>query len=542
MVKDQFTQCRPKYEIMGGTTSQGGPWAAVNSLWAYAHRALHILGVSAIDDEELALLSAPLVRVHLQRRWGQPLLLCHSPTSHYPDEPLGWAESSNTSYESTLFFLHFDTSDGSNPDRAKLATAAPMHDAPRSWFSVNEKTGRLSLTGSESSAATFDVIAGTQKGPPRFALQFACDTGHFLTVSEPSYRARVVGIDKVFSTRLSIHLVPLPPTLSLASDIPSDPTIAAVFGSPLIASIRIQSKARGFHLAAKPGLVVAAARSRTDTSWEPVTLQFDYYTKSALICDGRGAPLYVSDVGIHSVPDGWPQDKPGLGRSRHDRFGLRYLDDDDDAVVIMSKKGFLSARGGGRIELSKDTSPGEQEQFVLHIALPSQTGERSPRVQLNVRENGAREVFAGISVAANPDTIFEVLSDYNGFKDFMKDASESEVIERRNDRELSIRMVQCHSFLMLTIPISMTLDVLEEPGRSVTLNLIRGFGVREYKGVWEIIPGGNCQSRVTITLRVATTVPAPGFLLNNLIANATAESLVQVQEECQRRQAAQKQQ
>lgn len=525
---------------MGGTALAGGRWASLNSLWAYVQRALHILGVSDVDEEEVALLSAPLVRLHLPRRWGQPLVLSHYPTPHYPDEPLGWVESSHSPYESTLFFLHFDTSDGSIPDRAKLATAAPLHDIPRSWLVTNQKTGKLGLTVSKPSATTFDVLASIRKGSPCFALKFVSDIGCFLTTSEPSNRARVIGTENGFSTWLSIHIVPLPSTLSLASEIPSDPTIVAAFSSPLVASIRIQSKARGFCLAAKPGFVVAAAKSRTDTNWETVTLHFDSYTKSALICDGRGAPLYVSDIGIHSVPNDWPQNKPSLGRSRQDRFGLRCVDN-DDTVVIKSRKGFLSARGGGRIALSKDTLPGEQERFILHIALPSQTGERSPRVQLNVREDGVREVIAGIFVAANPDIIFEVLSDYDGFKNFMEDASESEVIERRSDRELTIRMVQCHSFLMLTIPLAMTLNVLEEPEKhTVTLSLVKGFGVRVYEGVWEIIPGKSCQSRVTLTLRVATTIPAPGFLLNSLIANATAESLVQVQGECHRRQAARK--
>lgn len=525
---------------MGVMSQWGGRWSSVYSFRTCVNRALHVLGFSVVDDEEVALLSAPSVRLHLPRRWGRTVVLSHHPTPQYPDEPLCWVESSQTPYESSVFFLHFDSSDASNPDRAKLATSASTDDTPRSWLSVSQKTGRLSLTVSKHSATAFNVVASPQKGHPRFALQVICDAGQFLTISEPDNRARVIGTEKGFSTWLSIRLVPLPSTLSLLSEHPSDPTLVAVLNSPLVASIRIQSKSRGFHLTVKPGAVVTASKSRMDISWEAVTLNYDYYTKSALICDGRGAPLYVSDDHVHSVPDSWSKDKPSPGRSRQDRFGLRRVDD-DDAVVISSRKGFLSTRGGGRIRLNKDTLPGDQERFILHIALPSQAGDRSPKVQLNVRENGVREVSAGISVTADPSIAFEVLTDYNGFKDFLEDASESEVLDRRNDRELSIRMVQCHSFLMLTIPISMTLDVLEEPERfKVTLSLIKGFGVREYKGLWEVIPLDNCQCKVTVRLRVATTIPAPGFLLNGLMSNAAAESMTQIREECLRRQVSRK--
>lgn len=526
---------------MGVSSVWGGRWTAVYSPWTYVHRMLHILGIEAVDNEEVTLLSAPLVRIHLPRRWEQPLVLAHDPTPQHPDEPLCWVNHSHISFMTTLFLLHFDSSDTNNPDRARLATAAPIRDTPRSWLSVDTKTGRLSLTVSELSAAVFNVKSQVQGGAPRFALQYPCNTGRFLSTYGPSHRARIVDAEPGYSSWLYIHVVPLPPTLSLSSAVPTDPTLASAFNCPRTAYICIQSKALGFCLAAKPDSLVNAAHGASDNVWRPILIDYDCHTRSAVMSDARGRPLYVSSDGLRSVPEDWPRNKVSPpGRSREDRFNLTRVED-DDAFVIMTRRGYLSARRGNRLVISQDTSAADQEQFVFHIVLPSQTDDRAPRVLMRMCENGVRQLNATVTVAADVGTAFDVITDYNGFKDFMEDASESEILERRNDRELTVRMVQCHSFLMLTLPISMTLDVVEEPERhAVTLKLIKGLGIREYKGVWTATSLNVNQSTVCCTLWAATAVPAPSFLVNGLMINAMTESMMQIREECTRRQAGRK--
>lgn len=544
-----------------GTTARGGRWTAVYSLWTYIHRVLHVLGMEAVDKEEVQLLSAPLVRLRLIRRWTQPRVLAHAPSTQHPDEPVGWVEPSYAAFEATLFLLHFETSGdgGTENDRARLATAAATHATPRSWLVVDAASGRVSLAATEASATIFEIRRVNGGNGGRIALRVSCGAGNFLGVDGRTQRARVCATDVGDGAALQVDHLPLPPTLGLGDHPPADPTMAAAFSQPRVAAVRIQSVARGFFLSSKPGAFVAAASGRGDAGWDVFVLEYDSFTRTTRLRDSAGHYLRFNPaldglIGADAATDGTQHQhqKTDPHKRDHDRGNgsstmvpeFRNAErfevartGDDDHVTLKSRKGFVSARRGGRVTLSCDTHASVRERFALRLALPSQTGERSPRLRVRALSHGVRQVDGTIIVPASAAIAYAVLTDYDHFCEFVEDASESKLLERRSSSELTVRMVQCHSFLMLTIPMAMTLDVTEDgEGFSVEMRLISGLGVRHYHGVWKAIALADGRARISCTLAAAPAVPAPGFLVDGLMSHALASTLAQLREECIRRE------
>lgn len=307
--------------------------------------------------------------------------------------------------------------------------------------------------------------------------------------------------------------------------------MAAAFRASRPSPIRIQSVARGWFLASKPGASLAASLGK-DTGWDAFTMEYDSAMRTAKFRDSRGLYLaFSNDLDEVAAVGGGEEREHGVPEN----FAV-VIEDNGDRVVIKSRKGYLSARRGGRVVLSKGTMPGKREQFYLRLALPSMMDQSKPRLRLRTMPGGARQVEASVLVPAHADIAYKVLCDYEGFSNFIEDASESRVLERRSDTELSVLMVQCHSFLMLTIPMTMALSVKEEPDdRTVTMDLERGLGVKQYNGVWsaEKKPDGRCLIRCN--LLASTAVPAPGFLIDGLMSHATMSTMKQLRVECIRR-------
>lgn len=522
----------------------GGRWTAVYSLWTYAHRVLHVLGVAAVDKEEVALLSGPLVRIRARRPHRRSVVLAHHPDPLYPDEPIGWVDPAHVPLQSTLFFLHFDLSNHARPDRARLATAAQGAASPRAWLTVDHKTGVLGLTVSELHAAVFDVrVSSSRARDAEVTLTCTCTAGQYLSVHADTMRARVSANSAGTSETFRINNVPLPPTLATDRDEerPHDCTMTAAYEATRSSPVRIQSHALGWFLASKPGAPLAASGGK-ESGWDGFTLEYDSPTRSAKLRDSRGLYLAfgpdldnllaATDPNTEHAEEA---DSEGEEARSPENFVVETVAD-DDRVVLRSRKGYLSARRGGRIVLSKDTVPGKREQFYLRLALPSMMDQSKPRLRLRTCAGGARQVEASVLVPAHAKIAYEVLCDYDGFSEFISDASESRMLERRSDTELSVLMVQCHSFLMLTIPMTMVLNVHEEhEERVVTMDLQKGLGVKQYKGIWRAVerPDGRCLIRCT--LLASTAVPAPGFLIDGLMSHATMSTMEQLRTECIRR-------
>lgn len=522
----------------------GGRWTAVYSLWTYFHRVLHILGISAVDTEELALLSAPLVRIRSVRRYHRDVVLAHHPSPLFPHEPIGWVHPADATLSATLFFLHFDTSDAHHVDRARIATAAPSDSTPRAWLCVDHKTGFITLTASELSATLFEVIPSNTRSPDAsVCLQCNCAAGRYLSIHRDTMRARVCAHSTGPRQAFLINHTPLPPTLSEHhhEQPPQDCTMAAAYCATRFCPLRIQSKAFGWFLASKPATPLAMARGN-DAGWDRFILEYDSPTRSARIKDSRGLYLGFTDQLDHIVaaPDPTSEHSdehdPGLTTAhRAERFDVRCTSH-NDLVTISSRKGYLSATRDGRIVLCHNTVPGKREQFYLRLALPSMMDQSTPRLRVRACARGARQVDASILIPASAQIAFDVLRDYEGFHEFIHDASESGVLERRSATELTVRMVQCHTFLVLTIPMTLVLNVVENLERkTVSMDLKHGLGIKEYKGVWQAVEKSDGRCLLRCTLQAAISVPAPAFLLDGLMSHAMYSTMEQLRVESIRR-------
>lgn len=515
------------------------------SLWTYVHRVLHVLGVSAVDEEEMALLSGPLVRIRARRPRRPSVVLAHHPDPLYPDEPIGWVDPAAVPLQCTLFFLHFDSSNHARPDRARLATAARGTTSPRAWLTVDHKTGVVSLTVSELLAAVFDVrVSSSRAHDAEVTLTSTCTAGQYLSVHAETMRARVSANSVTAAETFRINNVPLSPTLvpGREEEPPRDCTMAAAYKATRSSPVRIQSHGLGWFLASKPGAPLAAAGGK-DSGWDGFTLEYDSPTRSAKLRDSRGLYLAFGPnldnllaATDPSTDHSWDVAEAESGETRTPENFVVETVGDDDRVVLRSRKGYLSARRGGRIVLSKDTVPGKREQFYLRLALPSMMDQSTPRLRLRTCAGGARQVEASVLVPAPANIAYEVLCDYDGFSEFISDASESRELERKSDTELTVQMVQCHSFLMLTIPMTMVLKVHEDHEEHVvTMDLERGLGVKQYKGIWQAIERADGRCLIRCTLLASTAVPAPGFLIDGLMSHATMSTMEQLRTECIRR-------
>lgn len=205
---------------------------------------------------------------------------------------------------------------------------------------------------------------------------------------------------------------------------------------------------------------------------------------------------------------------------------------EDDRVTLRSRKGYLSAGRNGTVRISQNTCPGPREEFFLRIALPSMMDQSSPSLRLRHYPQGVREVDANILIPASAGTVYDVLRDYAGFQRFIVDCSESALVGKNDDGSLIVRMAQAHSFLVLTLSMAMSLRVTEDDlERKVHMSLIRGLGVKTYKGTWHAGERSDGRCGLRVKLSSSPAVPAPNFLVDGVMTHAVTSTLEQIRTE-----------
>lgn len=305
-------------------------------------------------------------------------------------------------------------------------------------------------------------------------------------------------------------------------------------GSARRTRVRVQAGRNGQFLACSPGENVRCARGR-DEGWDVFEIREEAAGGGGTLYDVTGKPLVLAE------------DMSGLCAGGADGEAERIVvaevaegdGVDDDRVSLRSSKGLLSVTRGGEIRLLDQERAGKNEQFALRLALPSMYDHTTPRKHLRHKEGGLRVIEGSVSVPVDAKIAYRVITDYEGFASFIQDAAESEILERKTDTELRVRMVQSHSFLVLTLNLGMELEVHEFPEKGhVTMEMKKGFGVREYRGKWTATATGDGSCVLGVEIASAPSLPAPGFLIDGVISHATSETLRQVRDECIRRGAA----
>lgn len=529
---------------MGSANSQagseshyfGGRWSAALSLWTYFHRLLHLLGILSIDREELALLQGHPVRVR-HKQSGRALEHSASLTRGRIDA-LSLAERNSDGNLRSIFFAHFVPSP--TDDVLQLATS----QSPRAWVSRSARAP-LALAHSKRAAVRFSLERTSSDAIAMRAvpgvLRAGSSTGALVSVIAPrSISLTAEGQCVRSSERFEINVIPLSAHV-LLKGAPVDPTVQAAAGATRRIPIRVQARSKAF-LCAFPGERVRANRVAA-AGCDVFQLDHDAQTDTAVLRDSTSAPLRFTPQ-----LDGFCSGDPD---TRGERFVIELApcarngrgDALDDCVTLRSRKGYLSVNRRGDLRLERERNPGPRESFWLRLALPSMADKSEPRHRLQREPGGTRIVEASVEVPVDVHTAFEVISDYEGFSTFLDDAAESQILQRYSDRHLQVRMVQTHSFLVLTLNLAMTLDVHEfKEELRATMEMTSGFGVKEYRGTWSVIPKSDDPDYCTICceLRATPALPAPGFLVDGVITHATCATLSQLRVECLRRKALRK--
>lgn len=323
--------------------------------------------------------------------------------------------------------------------------------------------------------------------------------------------------------------------------------------------LRLYNVGKRTFVVSKPDCAVRAATA-SDHGWD--VFRMDRYPdeNAGRLFDSSSTPLHLTTLGKKQSAFGLmgsgqavPTHDSNTDGERLDVDVLRFDDMNEtraNAVALHTRKGYLSmasVTGRNRDITIIPEKNCVDEEWRLYLALPSDNEIRVPRVTVTGMKNGIRRVRGEMQVMTTLDLAYDVITDYSGFKHFLNDIIDGEIVETHTPTNFTVRMVQSHTFLMLTIPMSMTLRVQQYPSaHKVDLELISGVGIKYYKGTWSVVPvnqdgqgtkhEGAQQCRVSCVIDAATLVPAPGFLLDNLMSHAAETNLKQLQEECKRRE------
>lgn len=159
-----------------------------------------------------------------------------------------------------------------------------------------------------------------------------------------------------------------------------------------------------------------------------------------------------------------------------------------------------------------------------------------PQVNSELRHepNGVRVVSTFVELPVDSNRTYDVICDFEALPHFVKDASECTILERYDLQHLRLRIIQSHSFLLLKLNLALDLDVHQFPNR-ITMDLISGFGVKQYHGVWSVTRKHAHACTLAFQLRAKLAFPAPPFLVDGIITRATCDTLAQIRDECIRR-------
>ncbi len=502
-----------------------------------------MLGLVAIDREEKTLLEGHAIRIRHEKT-GRLLTNSASLSRTGRADALFLSSSSEPDDVDSLFFVHFTppddaNDDGTPADALRLATARP----PRAWVASPQTEGPLVLAHSRSSGVQFVAIPA---GPHAVTLRVHPDgvsegSSARAQLSALPDRDGTVGVSTEptsVRSRFALNVVPVKENDILHAEAPNigddDPTISSILSKTRVTPIRVQSCTRnGSFLAALPGERVRLAKA-DDRGWDVFSLEYDIRTGTALIRDSQGLAL------------GFTEDFCGLTPLEGNESGERFTVEEvvhadgggDDRVMLRSRKGYVSIHRG-QVCLERERKTGRTECFWMRLALPSMADMSKPIRRLKHLGGGERVIEASVEVPVDSKLAYEVITDYEGFSRFVEDAAVSEIVERFEENHLQVHMVQSHSFLVLTLNLGMTLDVRESPhDNSVSLEMVKGFGVRKYKGLWKATPKDDNRCIMSVRLLAAPALPAPAFLIDGIIMHATCASLTQLRVECIRRAAA----
>lgn len=154
-------------------------------------------------------------------------------------------------------------------------------------------------------------------------------------------------------------------------------------------------------------------------------------------------------------------------------------------------------------------------------ATAAAAGQAAPAVSVR-SVGGVYTVDARFEIAAPPETVRDVLTDYAGIPRFMPDVRKSIVRERDGARVL-VEQEATSKMLLFSKTIHLLLDV-REGAQVLTFRDTCGKSFTQYAGAWTLEPGES-GTAVTYTLTAKPAFSVPPFMIKRLLDSNARDTI-----------------
>lgn len=167
-----------------------------------------------------------------------------------------------------------------------------------------------------------------------------------------------------------------------------------------------------------------------------------------------------------------------------------------------------------------------QEQIRVRAQAPKSDAHKVEVSVKRIDADGVRvyQVDANGSVAASPEQVWRVLTDYPRMDEFVPDLESCKVLSRSGN-EAIIEQFGTARFLFVTRAIHLIVRSVEKPMNSIDISLVSG-DMKHYEAHWELVPlpdtGGT---RIVYVGKLMPNFYVPGVLGESVFSNHIAHMM-----------------
>ena len=175
--------------------------------------------------------------------------------------------------------------------------------------------------------------------------------------------------------------------------------------------------------------------------------------------------------------------------------------------------------------------------LIGFLALPAGvSGLGHDQVQFTFRQKLDHYDFNGaFNVTADPQVVWQVLTDYNHFSNFISNMHCH--IRQQDGNDLLVQQTVGGGFLFIREEIKGLLKVHEDPFTALSLREISQKSFKLYQGLWKIKPDPSGNSAVvTYELEAEKNSFTPHFVTADLFRQSTEDLMVEMKREIERRE------
>ncbi len=124
-----------------------------------------------------------------------------------------------------------------------------------------------------------------------------------------------------------------------------------------------------------------------------------------------------------------------------------------------------------------------------------------------------------IIINAPPEKVFDVITQYERYAEFLPEVKEVRVSERKGSE------VKVHYKVDVVKTIRYTILVREERPKRMSWTFVEGEVMKDNKGSWVLEPEGEGKTRATYTVEMALGALVPKAIINGLVEGSLPKML-----------------